>query len=327
MIEVKNLSKSFIRYEKEEGLIGLLKGFFNAKKIEVKAVENISFSIQSGEIVGYIGANGAGKSTTIKMLTGILNPSQGEVSVNGIIPYLNRVQNAKSIGVVFGQRTQLWWDLPLIESFRVLKEIYEVSDVDYQYRMKELNEILNLDEFIKSPVRTLSLGQRMRADIAAALIHNPKVLYLDEPTIGLDINAKKNMRQAIKDMNQRFNTTVLLTTHDLDDIEELCSRIIIIDHGKLIYDGALSDIKKRYGSKVRLNFEVREGIDVSQLDLPKDVDVQSSQSSVSLHFDKNIHSVASISSLIFAQAEVIDLAIIETPIEEIVGMIYQEGHV
>jgi ABC-2 type transport system ATP-binding protein len=327
MIEVKNLSKSFTRYEKEEGLLGLLKGFFNAKKVEVKAVENISFSIQAGEVVGYIGANGAGKSTTIKMLTGILNPSHGEVKINGIVPYMNRVENAKNIGVVFGQRTQLWWDLPLIESFRVLKEIYEVSDLDYQSRMKELNEILNLDEFIKSPVRTLSLGQRMRADIAAALIHNPKVLYLDEPTIGLDINAKKNMRQAIKDMNQRFNTTVLLTTHDLDDIEELCSRIIIIDHGKLIYDGALSDIKKRYGSKVRLNFEFKEGHDGSKLKLPKDVEVQSSHSSLSLHFDKNLYSIASLSSLVFAHAEVIDVAIFETPIEEIVGMIYQEGHV
>jgi ABC-2 type transport system ATP-binding protein len=332
MIEVRHLSKSFVKYEKEKGLWGMIKGFVNAKKVITKAVDDVSFSIAKGEVIGYIGANGAGKSTTIKMLTGILTPTSGEVTVDGVIPYKDRIINARNIGVVFGQRTQLWWDLPLIESFTILKDIYQVSDADYTTRMALFEEVLHINEFIKSPVRTLSLGQRMRADIAASLLHNPKILYLDEPTIGLDVNAKKNMREAIKTMNASFQTTVILTTHDLDDIEELCQRILIIDAGKLIYDGALSDIKTKYGSDCKVSFVLKEPWK-DFVDLAKMMEVDPSMISVNLNedkleigFDKRQLSVATVTATIMKHFEVSDLSIQETDIEAIVARIYREGH-
>ncbi len=332
MIEVRHLSKSFVKYEKEKGLWGMIKGFVNAKKVTTKAVDDLSFSIAKGEVIGYIGANGAGKSTTIKMLTGILTPSSGEVTVDGVIPYKDRITNAKNIGVVFGQRTQLWWDLPLIESFTVLKEIYQVSDADYTQRMALFDEILHINEFLKSPVRTLSLGQRMRADIAASLLHNPKILYLDEPTIGLDVNAKKNMREAIKTMNATFQTTVILTTHDLDDIEELCQRILIIDAGKLIYDGALSDIKTKYGSDCKVSFVLKEPwkdfVDLAKMMEvdPEMIHVNLVDDKLEIGFDKRQLSVATVTATIMKHFEVSDLSIQETDIEAIVARIYREGH-
>ncbi|MEE1301473.1 MAG: ATP-binding cassette domain-containing protein, partial [Bacteroidales bacterium] len=211
MIEVKHIYKDFVSPKKYPGLKGAIKGLFSTEKVVKRAVEDISFNIEKGEIVGYIGSNGAGKSTTIKMMTGILNPTKGECLVNGLNPSKNRRKNAKNIGVVFGQRTQLWWDLPLSESFTILKEIYNVSDEDYEKRMEFLNKVLELQDFFDKPVRTLSLGQRMRADLGAALLHNPKVLYLDEPTIGLDLIVKDNIRNAIKEINEKYQTTVILT--------------------------------------------------------------------------------------------------------------------
>lgn len=253
MIEVNHISKEFVSPKKYPGLKGAIKGLFSNEKVRKLAVDDISFSIGDGEIVGYIGSNGAGKSTTIKMMTGILTPSKGECLVNGVNPSKNRMQNAQNIGVVFGQRTQLWWDLPLSESYTILKEIYNVSDEDYKSRMEFLNKVLDLPEFFDRPVRTLSLGQRMRADLGAALIHNPKVLYLDEPTIGLDLVVKDKIREAIREINEEFNTTVILTTHDIGDIEELCSRIIIIDEGKKIYDGGLDELKDTFGTKRKVD--------------------------------------------------------------------------
>jgi ABC-2 type transport system ATP-binding protein len=332
MIEVRHLSKSFVKYEKEKGLWGMIKGFVNAKKVITKAVDDVSFSIAKGEVIGYIGANGAGKSTTIKMLTGILTPTSGEVTVDGVIPYKDRIINARNIGVVFGQRTQLWWDLPLIESFTILKDIYQVSDADYATRMALFEDVLHIQEFIKSPVRTLSLGQRMRADIAASLLHNPKILYLDEPTIGLDVNAKKNMREAIKTMNASFQTTVILTTHDLDDIEELCQRILIIDAGKLIYDGALADIKTKYGSDCKVSFVLKEPwkdfVDLAKMmgvD-PSTISVNLNEDKLEIGFDKRKLSVATVTATIMKHFEVSDLSIQETDIEAIVARIYREGH-
>ncbi len=229
MIEVNHISKDFVAPKKYPGLRGAVKGLFSAEKVIKTAVDDISFSIDTGEIVGYIGSNGAGKSTTIKMMTGILVPTKGTCTVAGINPSRSRKENAQNIGVVFGQRTQLWWDLPLSESFTILKEIYNVSDTAYAEQMEFLNRVLALQDFFDRPVRTLSLGQRMRADLGAALLHNPKVLYLDEPTIGLDLVVKDNIRKAIKEINEKYQTTVILTTHDIGDIEELCSRIMIID--------------------------------------------------------------------------------------------------
>lgn len=246
MIQVENLSKEFVTNKKYPGFKGAVKALFSTEKVVKKAVTDVSFHIKEGEIVGYIGSNGAGKSTTIKMMTGILVPTSGRVLVNGMEPYKNRKKNAKQIGVVFGQRTQLWWDLPLTETFSVLKEIYQVPDEEFKERMEFLYDVLGIKEFENNAVRTLSLGQRMRADLAAALIHNPKILYLDEPTIGLDIVVKDKIREAIKQMQEKFHTTVILTTHDIVDIEELCSHIIIIDEGRKIYDGSLEQIKEQY---------------------------------------------------------------------------------
>lgn len=248
LIEVKNLKKEFKKPVRKEGVIGYIKSLFSRKYTSLYAVNDVSFSIDQGEIVGYIGANGAGKSTTVKMMCGILHPTSGSVTINNkdILKY--RKQINKEIGVVFGQKTQLWWDIPLIETFKILKSIYEITDEDYNERFKFLCDLLDLNDFLDQNVRSLSLGQRMRADFAASLIHNPKILYLDEPTIGLDVLVKDKIRKAIKILNKKYKTTIILTTHDMKDIEELCSRIIIIDKGKILYDGNLENIKYKFGN-------------------------------------------------------------------------------
>lgn len=332
MIEVKNISKDFVSAKKYPGLKGAIKGLFSNEKVVKNAVKGISFSIADGEIVGYIGSNGAGKSTTIKMMTGILNPTDGECLVNGVNPSKNRKANAQNIGVVFGQRTQLWWDLPLSESFSILKEIYNVSDEDYEERMEFLNRVLELDKFFHSPVRTLSLGQRMRADLGAALLHNPKVLYLDEPTIGLDLVVKDNIRDAIREINQKYNTTVILTTHDIEDIEELCSRIIIIDEGKKIYDGSLIDLKEEYGTMRTVTMEVKSVEKLQELNLAQEFGTTTEQCSLELDrenntclvmFDKHQIQVPQILSRIMELTEVKDVQIQETELAEIVKAIYR----
>ena len=235
----------------------MFKTLFSTKYEVKSAVNNISLKINDGEMVGYIGSNGAGKSTTIKMMCGILTPTRGSIEIDGVEPYKKRKVIASKIGVVFGQKTQLWWDIPLIESFKVLKEIYRISDIDYQERLNFLYEVLGIKDFVNQPVRTLSLGQRMRADLAAAWLHNPKILFLDEPTIGLDVLVKEKIRNAIKMMNEKFNTTVILTTHDMKDIEDLCKRIIIIDKGNIIYDGTLENVKYRFGDLRTLTVTLR----------------------------------------------------------------------
>ena len=219
---------------------GSIQNLFVRDYKTVSAVDSVNFSIERGEMVGYIGPNGAGKSTSIKMLTGILVPSSGEIRVNGFVPFRQRRQYVKTIGVVFGQRTQLWWDIAVVESFKLLRRIYDVPQRDFDARMERFDEILGIRDYLHTPVRKLSLGERMRCDLAAALLHNPPLLFLDEPTIGLDVVAKDHIRQFLRAINREFQTTVLLTTHDLDDIEELCRRIMIIDHGKVLYDGPLS---------------------------------------------------------------------------------------
>ncbi len=248
IISVKDLSKTFKKPIRSEGLRGMIKGLFSRKYEEIKAVDGISFDISEGEIVGYIGANGAGKSTTIKMMCGILHPTGGSVSIDGLDFEKNRQKINRRMGVVFGQKTQLWWDIPLIETFKILKSIYEVPDEEYNERFEYLCELLDMKPFLTQTVRSLSLGQRMRADFAAALIHSPKIVYLDEPTIGLDVLVKDKIRSAIKVLNKKYNITVILTTHDMKDIEELCNRIIIIDKGKILYDGSLANIKYRFGN-------------------------------------------------------------------------------
>lgn len=331
IIRVSNLTKKFTIYEKEPGLKGVFKSFFNAKKIIKTAVDDVSFSINEGEILGYIGPNGAGKSTTIKVLTGILTPTSGEVIVDGLIPYQKRTQNAKKIGVVFGQRTQLWWDLPLNESFTVLKEIYQVTDEDFKERMTYFDELFGLSEFIKQPVRQLSLGQRMKADIVASLLHNPKILYLDEPTIGLDVIAKESIRKTIKEINQKYNTTVILTTHDLSDIEELCNRILLIDKGKIIYDGNLSHIKETYGSKKLITFTFKSPDEAIKIDvkkfkaIDKDLTINVEDYKVNIIFNKQKIQIKDITYHVLNQADVLDIDISDDQLENIIKAIYKHG--
>lgn len=330
MIKVENITKEFKSNKKYPGFRGAIKSFFSTEYIIKRAVDDISFSIEDGEIVGYIGANGAGKSTTIKMMTGILTPTSGKITVDGLVPYEKRKENAKHIGVVFGQKTQLWWDLPLSETFTLLKEIYEVSDKDFNERMAFLNSTLSLEDFMLTPVRSLSLGQRMRADIAAALIHNPKVVYLDEPTIGLDVMVKEKVRNAIREINKKYGTTIILTTHDLNDIEELCSRIIIIDNGKKIYDGSLKEIKSRYGARTSIELQVKKKIDLSSLSFKEnleedDLNIKEENNKIIATFNKNKISSSEIMSEILTKVEVIDFKVIETSIEDIIKKIYSEG--
>jgi len=331
MIEVKNITKQFVSAKKYPGLRGAVRGLFSREKVIKTAVEDISFTIPDGQIVGYIGSNGAGKSTTIKMMTGIMHPTSGQILVNGVDPCKKRRENSANIGVVFGQRTQLWWDLPLSESFTILKEIYNVSNADFASRMAFINDVLELEPFITSPVRTLSLGQRMRADLGAALLHNPKVLYLDEPTIGLDIVVKDNIRRAIKQINEQFNTTVILTTHDMGDIEELCSRIIVIDEGRIIYDGTLEHLKSTYGSQRTISMEIRNPEQLNKLDLPGALGVLPNQCrcryldntrSFEVCFDKNLLRIPQILNAVMQVADVRDVQIQETELAQIVKQIY-----
>jgi len=245
-IEVKNLCKTFKISKRSSGLANAFKSFFKKNYSYVKAVENVSFTIKKGEIVGYIGPNGAGKSTTIKMLTGILKPDGGEILVGGMNPFSNRKKYVAKIGVVFGQKTQLWWDIAVEESFDLLKEIYKIDDESYQKTKNELISLLNLKEIIKTPVRQLSLGERMRCEIAASLLHSPDILFLDEPTIGLDAVSKENIRKFIKKINKVHKVTIILTSHDMTDIESLTKRIIVIGHGHKVYDGTLDNIKQKY---------------------------------------------------------------------------------
>lgn len=330
MIEVKNVSKEFKKIIKEPGLKGSVKSLFHKKQEIVKAVDDISFTVEKGEILGFIGPNGAGKSTAIKMLTGILTPTSGEIMINGQIPYKNRKKYVKEIGVVFGQRTQLWWDLPLSETFTVLKEIYQIEDKAFKNRMDFLNQVLDLEPFIKSPVRTLSLGQRMRADIAASMIHNPKVLFLDEPTIGLDVVVKDNIRKAITEINQNEKTTIILTTHDINDIELLCKRIVMIDKGKKVYDGALDKMKEKYGKMREIHINLKSTEDMNKLAfaekfdlLEDDLEVKLEGKKATVKFNSSKAQVSDMLSYILATITVKDIAVSEADIEEIIRRLYK----
>jgi ABC-2 type transport system ATP-binding protein len=332
MIRVDHVTKEFVTTKKYPGFKGAVKSLFTTEKVRKVAVNDISFHINKGEIVGYIGSNGAGKSTTIKMMTGILAPTSGKCTVNDLDPNKDRKKNAQNIGVVFGQRTQLWWDLPLSESYSVLKEIYGVGEEDFQARMKFFDEILSLNDFIHNTVRTLSLGQRMRADLAAALLHNPKVLYLDEPTIGLDLVVKDNIRRAIKEINEQYETTVILTTHDLGDIEELCSRIIIIDDGKLIHDGTIEGLKNTYGLTRKVHIDIKDMDAVREINFNQvfsldetDLSTELDNKTIHFSFNKNKINVSKIISHIMSLAEIRDIKIEETEISQIVKEIYKNG--
>lgn len=326
MIEVSHLQKNFSKTIKDPGLKGALKSFVHPQREIFEAVKDLSFEVPKGQILGFIGANGAGKSTTIKMLTGILKPTSGYCRINGKIPQDNRQDYVRDIGAVFGQRTQLWWDLALQETYVVLKEIYDVPEKAFRKRMDFLNEVLDLNEFIKDPVRTLSLGQRMRADIAASLLHNPKVLFLDEPTIGLDVSVKDNIRRAITQINQEEETTILLTTHDLSDIEQLCDRIIMIDKGQEIFDGTVTQLKQSFGKMKSLSFELRPGQEqvVSQFMGLPDITVERHELSLDIQYDSSRYQTADIIQKTMADFAVRDLKMTDVDIEDIVRRFYRK---
>lgn len=331
MIHVDNLRKEFKKINKEPGLKGSFKALFKPNYEIVTAVDGISFDVPKGEILGFIGPNGAGKSTVIKMLTGILTPTSGQCIINEQNPTQNRKKYVKEIGVVFGQRTQLWWDLPLRETYAVLKEIYEVEESEYKKRMQFLNEVLELDDFITSPVRTLSLGQRMRADIAASMLHNPKVLFLDEPTIGLDVVVKDNIRKAIEKINAEEQTTVILTTHDLADIELLSKRIVMIDKGNKVFDGKIADLKSKYGQMRELVFILENIKDLEKLEYKShfkfkddDLSVTNDGISVKVRFNNSVAPVADMLSYTLSKISVKDISVKDADIEEIIRRLYKQ---
>lgn len=322
IITVHELRKHFKVNKHHRGGMGALRNLFTREVQLVRAVDGISFDVNAGELVGYLGPNGAGKSTTLKMLTGLLVPTSGELRANGHVPWRERKTYVARIGAVFGQRSTLWWDLPVIESLDLLQHIYRVEPVRFKRNLDEFIELLEMQPFINTPVRSLSLGQRMRADLCAALMHNPDLLFLDEPTIGLDVVAKERMRQFIRHVNRERGTTVLLTTHDLSDVEKLCERVIIIDHGKLVYDGALSTLRDRFGGKRELVVDFAEdyadvsiaGAEVASREGPQAV----------YRFEREAISASELISALSACFRIRDLSVREPDIEDTVRRIYEE---
>ena len=325
IIETVDLKKIFRSVVRRPGLSGAVAALFSREYEEKVAVENVNFSLQEGELVGYLGPNGAGKSTTIKMLTGILVPTSGTVRVAGIVPSEHRQQNGQNIGVVFGQRSQLYWDLPLRESFELLRAIYDVPRDRFAQNLRHFSEILDLDRFMGTPVRQLSLGERMRGDFAAAMLHDPKIVFLDEPTIGLDVVAKEAIRDFISTMNRERGTTVILTTHDLADVERLTRRIILIDDGTVIYDGLLAQLREEYGTHRTLVVTLAENY--------PEVEIEGAQMNgrdgnvVRLRFNRHEVTAELLIRRVLDGYRITDISLEEPDIDAIVRRIYTEGYV
>ncbi len=323
LIEVTHLHKEFKIAKHHRGAGGAVRNLFSREYRVVRAVNDVSFTIEAGELVGYLGPNGAGKSTTIKMLTGILVPSSGEVRVAGRVPWKQRVEHVRGIGVVFGQRTNLWWDLPVIESLDLLRHVYRVPEDRYERNLVEFRELLGLDDFINTPVRSLSLGQRMRADLAGALLHDPRILFLDEPTIGLDVVAKERIRQFIKTINRERGVTVILTTHDLGDVQKLCERVMMIDRGQLLFDGSPNDLLVRFGGERELVVDFAEeaadfSIDGAQV-------VHQDGRRVTYRFARGDISASELIQRLSVRYRIEDLSVQEPQIEDTVRRIYEQG--
>jgi ABC-2 type transport system ATP-binding protein len=330
-IHVRDLVKVYRSYDRREGLSGALRDLFFRRYRTLRAVDGVSFDIQRGEIVGYIGANGAGKSTTIKMLTGILTPTSGEVQVNGLVPWQQRYAHARQIGVVFGQRTQLWWDLAVMEAFRLLQKIYRVPEADFQRRLERFVDVLDIAGQLRQPVRKLSLGQRMKCDLAASLLHAPPILFLDEPTIGLDVAVKERVRRFIREINAEEQVTIILTTHDLTDIEELCERLIIIDAGRILYDGTREEIYARFGQQRRIIAEFRnvsEPLTGALVQLMDDNALHVREITgrrYQLSFDRGRYAASAVIGRLLERFEVEDLELHEPELSDIVRSIYEKS--
>ncbi len=328
IIEVNQLSKSYQVNVRESGVLGAVKSFFLPKKKKIIAVDDISFSVNRGEMVGYIGTNGAGKSTTLKILTGILVPTNGEVIVNKLNPYKERIKNNKQIGVVFGQRSQLWWDLPVIDSFQIAQKLYNIPLQLYTDRLKLFNEKLEISHLLNTPVRQLSLGQRMRCEIVIAFLHCPDITFLDEPTIGLDIFVKEKLREFIKFMNQTYNTTIILTSHDLQDIEKICDRVIILDKGKILYDDALKHMISNYsvGKQIVLTLTDKKS-SLAEVDYLKEIGcrvIEDDSNRVELTFETKDINISKVIHSVEQIACIKDISIRDGSLEEIVKKAYEK---
>ncbi|MDO4864361.1 MAG: ATP-binding cassette domain-containing protein [Ruminococcus sp.] len=328
VIDIKNVTKEFKVLNRREGLAGSIRDLFSRDYKTVRAVDNVTMSIEQGEIVGYLGPNGAGKSTTIKMMTGVLEPTSGEILVNGKLPYKNRTKNAQNIGVVFGQRSQLWWALPLVESFRLLKDIYQISDEDYEGMMKLYQSLVDIEPLLHKPVRQMSLGQRTLSDILAAFLHDPKIVFLDEPTIGLDVSMKAKIRTLIHALNKEKNTTVILTTHDMGDVDALCRRIVIIDKGKMLYDNDISHLKGFFGSyrtlKIRVDGDLRKASEVIAKQFPA-LKVTADDEWISILVDEEKITVMEVLTKLQKERRIRDMQLEEISTEDVIKKIYEEG--
>ena len=319
-IEVNEVSKTFRVNKRQAGITGMIANLFVPKYEKKQAVKDISFSIEQGEMVGFIGPNGAGKSTTIKMLSGILYPDRGEIKVNGYIPYKQRKDYVGRIGVVFGQKSQLQWDLPVIDSFELLKAIYRISDELYQKNLDRFTQMLDMGGFLNQPVRQLSLGQRMRADIVAALLHSPKIVFFDEPTIGVDVTGKERIRDFIRELNRQDNVTMIFTTHDMQDIEKTCDRLVIIDQGSKVYDGTLQGIRERYGTTRQLDVEFAGEDKIAPMDKVEIIDLENNKKRFVFE-NKDVHINELMNDLLNSYS-VRDINISEPEIESIIRRIY-----
>ncbi|MEM3592871.1 MAG: ATP-binding cassette domain-containing protein [Candidatus Micrarchaeia archaeon] len=330
IIEVKNLTKEYIFTEREEGLKSALKSLIKPKEKKVVALDNISFTIDEGEFVGIIGPNGAGKSTLIKTLTGILTPTKGTVIVNSRIPFEERIENAKIIGVIFGNRSKLEWDLPVIDTFKLLKAIYRVSDKDYEENLSKFIDRLKIKELLYKPVRSLSLGQKIKCEIVGAFLHNPKIVYLDEPTIGLDIFSKEEIHKLLLKINREKRITILLTTHDMKDISKLCRRVILLNKGKIIYDGPIQKLKSKFEKKRMITFLFTSKIDRKSKkikELAKDpaieiIDWKENELKVVLNLTKI--KIKDFIKKILDNYDVVDVRVEDLELEEIIKTIYEE---
>lgn len=328
IIEIKNVTKEFKVLNRREGLKGSIKDLFSRNYKTVCAVDNISMDVEQGEMIGYLGPNGAGKSTTIKMMTGVLEPTSGEILIDGSVPYKNRTKNAQNIGVVFGQRSQLWWALPLIESFKILKDIYQINDSDYNNMISLYKSLVDIESLLHKPVRQMSLGQRTLSDILAAFLHNPKIVFLDEPTIGLDVSMKSKIRTLIHALNKEKNTTVILTTHDMGDVDALCQRIVIIDKGKMLYDNDIEHLKGFFGSyrtlKIRVDGNMKQQAEIIKNEI-SDISVSSDDEWVEILVDEDKIKVMDVLHQIQKSHKIGDMKLEEISTEEIIKKIYEEG--
>lgn len=321
MIEVKNVRKTFKVARRNAGFTAAVKTLFHKQYETVEALKDISFTIRDGEMVGYIGPNGAGKSSTIKIMSGILTPDSGSCIINGRIPWKERIAHVAEIGVVFGQRSQLWWDVPVIDSFELIRDIYKIPESTYRKNLGELTQMLNLQEILKTPARQLSLGQRMRCEISASLLHDPKILFLDEPTIGLDAVSKIAVRDFIKQINKQRKTTVILTTHDMQDIEALTQRILLIGKGQILLDGSLSQLKSQYSTRqtITLIYTGQAPILCEGMSF-----LSAMNGRAEIIVDTSVLSVSKAISYLSEQTEIIDLSITGTTTEEMVVKLYKE---